>query len=153
MSDSDEQLSLEDFDITIKTLTGMASTFPPPVSLSVCRSVCAVMASAAAPESAQPAIANALKVFRVLAEEFGKTAEPAQPPGWKAIVAWWSKTLCEALFPPVALAVIEGHLRTLGEKAATSDDEAERSIGRYAVAVADQVLVPTAQRLFEANPG
>lgn len=150
---SDDSLSIEEFDTTIKTLTGMASTFPPPVSLAVCRSVCAIMASGQAPESPQPAIANALQVFRVLDEEFRKTQEPVQPAGWKAIVAWWSKTLCEALYAPVALAVIEGHLRTLAEKAASSDDPAERAIGQYGAAVADQVLVPTATRLFEETPG
>lgn len=143
-----EEVTFDQFRPAIETLTLFASTLPPPVALAVVRTVITHMASATPSPNADDAIVNAFEVFRVLHTHTSKHPDPELPAGWKGTVSWWSKTICEALFAPVTLAVVEGHLRTTADNAAKSDNEQWRKVGAYASALADDVLVPNAKKLF-----
>ncbi len=142
------EVTFDEFRPAIDTLTLYASTLPVPVSLAVVRAVIATMAAGEPSSTTSKAIVDAITVFKALHSHIAQHPDPELPPGWKGTVAWWSKATCEALFAPVALAVVEGHLRTLAENASRSDDPSWRQMGEYAAALANDVLVPQASALF-----
>jgi hypothetical protein len=136
-----EEISFEQFQPAIETLTLFGSTLPPPVALAATRAVIAHMASGMPSADAAPAIANAFAVFRALHAHTSTQPDPELPPGWKGTVAWWSER--SARPRPLVLALVEGHLRS----PRTPASRRTQALAPTRL-LAEEVLVPHARQLF-----
>ncbi len=152
MSEPSGEVTFQQNELLMNTLSAMGGTLPPMAALAVVARVGEIVASAEPTPSTEQTIVRAMHVIVTTGDAL-RARTPPHPveTGYAPIVEWWARALCAALYTPVLLAVVEGHLRNLEAGASKNPPgTVENEAGSVAHDVLDNVFTPNAQHVFQS---